>query len=597
VELRVFARHELVGDLLSTSGRALTYDCLPKPGEPTLLLEGSWPSEASDGMRWSLDDAIDGRFDWIDEVATDWAAALAEDDCGAAYLNVLPLRYYLVKLLRLAAYFSDVQALRDFDGVELVAAVGRDRDYADVLAQMCRAAGVPCHVRWVTGTERASQQFPRNAPWRRWAGQLLGGSAIRKSAREIVLCGNPRLLDPVCGQLLRQGCRPAWLYDRFALKSWLRWRASGVRQLVCDSSLGRENTLTPQPFAPDLAQRLVCRGVSLAGPIRRWMAERTKAHGPRQTRLVEQIDAHFRQICPQAVVLDEDATPMARAVVAVARRHGARSFVVQHGVPCCRFGFAPAAADRVLVWGRSSELQLLDWGVPPERIRVTGWPQYDRKRVTVPVLRGSATATPTPLTRSPRILLLATVPPRDDRPDSVALHLTGRSYAEMLRMAFATVAGIDAVELIVKLHPRTTDDPVIGALHSEFSAMRCRVVRRGPLLRWLDGIDCVLSCGSTAGVEAAMAGLPVIQLVPPGATGFPPHDRWGLVGTARRAAELQRLLGRVLVEGWRGHGWADPDVVDNVDKPAAARVVDEILRTPPTEIPSHPPGDGHVRIR
>jgi len=651
VELRVFARHELI-------------DCPPKPGEPVLLLEGSWPPGVSGGAHASLDDAIDGRRDWIDEVAADWAAALGEDarpPDGAgpspAYLNALPLRYYLVKLLRLPAYFADVQPLEGVDGVELVAATGRDRDYADVLVQLCRAADVPCHVRWMAGRQRAPQRFPRNPPWRRWAGRLLGGWNLGgwgKAQRcprasqtgaplrfapathtfqhnpAVVLCGNPRLLDPVCRQLLRQGCRPAWLYDRFALRSWLRWRTLGVRQLACDSSLGREIRLPQQPLGPDLSRRLVCRGVNLAGPIRRWLIERTESHGPRQTRLIEQIDVHFRRVRPHAVVLDEDATPMARAVVAVARRHGARSFVVQHGVPCCRFGFAPAAADRVLVWGRSSELQLLDWGVPAEQIRVTGSPQHDPKTGTVPVLTGGAAtrgavsarsplvaAQPRhlfrqngrsgdascgkvsgpPLARPPRILLLATVPPRDERPDSVALHLTGRSYVEMLRMAFATVAGIDAVEMTVKLHPRTVDDPAIRALRSEFSSLRCRVVRRGPLPRWFDEIDCVLSCGSTAGVEAAMAGLPVIQLVPSGATGFPPHDRWGLAGTARCENELQRLLVRVLVEGWRPARWPDPDVLAAGDRPAAARVVDEILQTPPAEIPSHPPSDDHVRIR
>ena len=50
----------------------------------------------------------------------------------------------------------------------------------------------------------------------------------------------------------------------------------------------------------------------------------------------------------------ETAEPLARAAVAVARRHGCRSFVVPHGAPCCRFGFSPAAADNLLAWGESS---------------------------------------------------------------------------------------------------------------------------------------------------------------------------------------------------------------------------------------------------
>ena len=64
----------------------------------------------------------------------------------------------------------------------------------------------------------------------------------------------------------------------------------------------------------------------------------------------------------------------ARAAVAVSRRCGAKSFVVQHGVPLCRFGFAPPVADHVLVWGRSSAEKLMQWNVQPGQIRITGWP-------------------------------------------------------------------------------------------------------------------------------------------------------------------------------------------------------------------------------
>ena len=406
----------------------------------------------------------------------------------------------------------------------------------------------------------------------------------------VVLCGNPRLLDPVCRELLVRRCNLWWLYDRFALKSWLRWQSTGVGQLVCNSSLGRENRLPRQPFSAELQGRLDFRGVNLAPPIGRWLARRTETHGPRQTRLIEQIDAHFRQVRPHALVLDEDATPLARAAVAVGRSYGVCSLVVQHGIPCCRFGFAPPAADRVLVWGKSSQQQLIGWGVPPERIRITGSPQHGQwppgpRYERSPAMHGrggSTTAAPTgglrrEEIRPPRVLLLATVPPRDDRPDAVALHLTGRSYAEMLRMAFAAMAGIHGVELILKTHPRAPDDPVVRALRADFPALRSRVVRRGPLENRLSGVDCVLSCGSSAGVEATLLGLPVIQLAPPGASGFPPHGRWGLAGTARCEAELRQLLAGVLVEGRQSAPGPDPDVFAAFGEPAAARIAEEVL--------------------
>jgi len=562
----------------------------PRPEEPAVMLEGSWPAEAASFVHGSLDDAIDGRFAWIDRQAADWAEMAADMDTpgrddgspphgiSAAYLHALDLRYYLVKLIRVVTYFTQLRPLRPGQCVELMTAAGRDEDYGQLISQLCRSAGARCRIRWIAQAPHRSDNPPRLAWWRRCAERLSRvwqpAAQLDNGRARVVLCGNPRLLDPICRELLRRRGDLWWLYDRFAVKSWFRWQAAGVGQLVCNSSLGRANAFSPPTWAEKAAGGFRFRGVDLAAPIAHWLARRVAARGPSHTRMIEQIDAHFRRVRPDALVLDEDATPLARAAVAVGRRHGARSLVVQHGVPCCRFGFSPLAADRILVWGRSSQQQLIDWGVPPERIAITGSAQHD-DLFARQFPRQDYAHRPS---RPPRILLLATVPPRDHRPDAVALHLTGRTYAEMLRLAFGVVAGIDGVELIVKLHPRTVDDPVVRSLQAEFPGLRCRVVQRGSPAKWLDGVDCVLSCGSSAGVEAAIWGVPVIQLVPPRAAEFLPHENWGMAGTAHSEKRLQELLARVLVEGWRPAAGPDPDVFANCDRPAAGRIAEEILK-------------------
>ena len=637
-ELLLFARHELV-------------DHVPAGRGPAVLLEGSWPEGTSPQVRWSLDDEIDARFQWIDREASRLAERLAEPCLGAAekqlgdcpdfraakmglspsgigksflgrslaagqrhaqfhpinpaWLNALSLRYYLVKLIRLVAYFTEVRPLRTRDSLRLVAAKGRDEDYAHCIAELCRLAAADCRVQWIDRPKLPRPLFPPNSRWRRGVARLLGLLERRgcdgKPPRRVVLCGNPRLLDPICRELLRRGSSVFWLYDRFSLRSWLRWSISGVGQLVCDSIEGRANRLVHP--VPD---RLECRGVDLAAPVTRWIAGRLRTHGPRQTRVLAEIDAHFRRVRPCALVLDEDATPLARAAVALARRHGATSFVVQHGAPICRFGFAPPAADRVLVWGRSSEMQLARWGVPAERVEPVGSPGHEALRHALwRGLRGRFRARairtrtawglsrfsrsengtvpfrnrtyPTWQDRPPRILLLATVPPRDDRPDAVALHLTRRSYAGMLQTALAGVATIPHAQLVVKLHPRAPDDPIAHAVLSGFPSVESRVVKRGPLARWLRWADCVLSCISSAGVDATLAGVPVIQLLPAGSGDVLPHEQWGMLGTARSEAELQRLLLRATDA--REQPGADPDlnVFVNLDGSAAARIVDAIL--------------------
>jgi hypothetical protein len=233
---------------------------------------------------------------------------------------------------------------------------------------------------------------------------------------------------------------------------------------------------------------------------------------------------------PTAVVLDEDATPLARIVVWAARQQGATSYVVQHGAPRVRFGFAPLAADRFLAWGESSAAQLSDWNVPREQVLLTGstqcLPQVRRAHHKRDEIK--------------QILLFATMPPCDARPDAVEYHLTTRAHNECLRMAFSAVQRLSRALLLIKLHPRCADAMPIERLAAEFPDLKCRIVRGTPQ-RWLRQADVVLNCCSSAGIEAAHCGLPVIELLPAGGRRFS-CAAWGLFGAASGVEELAALL-------------------------------------------------------
>lgn len=621
------------------------------PHGSVVLLEGSWPPETPGCLRRSLDDSIDGRCEWIDVLAVELAEELREIDAwderatggsalySSAELNALSLRYYLVKLARIVAYFTDISPLQYGDELEVVLAAGKDEYLADLFQELAAAMEIECCITWCeNGEDRSNSQgrdaknFPKNGRWRRLGGRLARllepDKNIASPQRRVVLCGNPRILDPLAEELLRQGCRLWWLYDRFAVTSWLRWRPRGVGQLFCDSSMGGKNRLMA-----NLPEKLDCLGVNLAPAVGRWMAARIEQQGRRQTRAVREINSHFRRIRPHRLVLSEDATPFARAAVGVASLRGVRSFVLQHGVPGCRFGFAPLAADHFLAWGNSSKQQLVDWGIFAQQITVTGSPQHDgsfrrtqsagqqstqilwgkaaratgllkslaaaepsgktaiaaaRQLITADV-GGRPMASPdnplgTPVLRSARsakILLLATTPPRDSRPDAVALHFNPTTHAQMLRISLAAVAKIENASLEIKLHPRAADDPILRRLLTEYKSLRVKLTRRTPLQKCVARADCVLSCMSSAGVEAAAAGVPVIQILPQGSADVMPHDHWGLLGSARTQEELDRLLAKILMEGWKSPGTVDEDVFAMPEPGATAAAARAILAETP----------------
>ena len=114
-----------------------------------VLLEGAWPEANRCRNRLSLDDSIDARFGWVDEEAARLAALAVNDSrqdkkrCSltAAGINALSLRYYMVKLARMVAFFTDVCPLAGDDDVHLAVAGHRDDDYVDVITSLCRIAG------------------------------------------------------------------------------------------------------------------------------------------------------------------------------------------------------------------------------------------------------------------------------------------------------------------------------------------------------------------------------------------------------------------------------------------------------------------------
>ena len=515
--------------------------------KPTVLLTGVWPQSPSQSVV-ELDAAIDRRFAWVDKEAERLAelaggSVLDQSNAlSAPWVNVLALRYYLVRLLRVIEFFSRVQPPERGERVHLIADRA-DRDEAALVSALCRQAGASCNMEW-HGVEREIVRAGAEGEewWRRALRRIAGRLPSRKGGQaggaRVVLCGNPRFLDSLCHVLHARGCRLWWLYDRLAVKPFFQWRAKGIEQLTCQDDSLPEDEAEDRIRLPEIE---FC-GIDLRDLVADWLSTRLVSRRQDQRRWQAQIEGHFERIRPELLVMDEDATPMKRIALATVRRYGGKSYVVQHGAPVARFGFAPLAADGIFVWGRSTREQLQRWDVPAERVFITGSPSHDslyealRKR---PRQKARPDA-------PPRILLLATVPPRDERPDLIEMNMNSRTYGEMIEAAFAAVEAVPGATLVVKPHPRAQDDSAVRHAASRHSGLAVEQIESGSLVAALQGVDCVLSCLSSAGIEATLAGLPVIQLVPRGAGQILPHDRWGLVGSASNARDLLPLIRKAL---------------------------------------------------
>lgn len=572
--MHIFAREGLVPDTLHNQ-------------EPALLLEGSWPAEQGRGPRWSLDDCIDARHAWIDAAAQELAEQAANphaehpDHPHLAWLHALGLRYYLVRLLRPICFFRDVLPRAAAGQLQLTAHCGRDDDYAFVLAALAEQAGGRLSIAWQTPPRKDRRAAAPRCALPSLRGFLAAahrlcqprGSGSRTT--RVLLCGSPRVFDPLCEDLLQRHTPLWWLHERFPYRCWWRWRARGIVHLACTMPGARRSAAAWQ-FERRCAQRISFAGIDLTPPVEGWLAARAAQYGPWLQCLLANARLHLHRVRPHLVLLDEDATPFKRGVVALARRMGAATAVIQHGAECVRFGFVPLAADSFIAWSAASRDQLVQWGAPADRVLLAESP-----------LRGRAAALPgwpgtPPRDQPPRVLLLATVPPAAERPDSVALHLTPATFQGMLReLCLALERCAPGCTLIVKPHPRTRD---AAALKAALAAARCCVqwTTARTLAQALRGCHLIVSMYSTAGLEAAAAGWPVVQLLPDGSSDILPPSSWGLLGSARSAAELEPLL-RGALHGQRlppPPAWAAAHA-----PPLAARILELAHpRTAPAEL-------------
>ncbi len=551
--------------------------------DTAVLLEGSWPDYVSAERHFSLDDSIDINHLKIDERASDLAARVAAEspehfispdrrtEISLPWLSALRLRYHVLKLLRIEAFFQHVRTLRGQQHVRLNAQSGRDEDYATTLTALCRAVGAHLEITWKPAT-RTRSAIPRQsaAPWRNWLARLprLWPCQTSSAQLTIAFCGNRSILDPVCQALVGRGCRAAWIYEQFAAKCWLRWRQYNVQQWLCDGSSGDGWHLA--------RGRTEDSDAKFNQPMSDWIRQVANQQGQIYGRWLARLDEHFAQQNPAALVLDEDATPLARAAVAIAKRHGVPSVVVQHGAPYGRFGFAPLAADRLLAWGNTSLEQFVKFGIHASRIDVVGSPRHDPQSAPLPRKTG----------KRPRVLFLATNPPSDDRPDLIAFQCTTRSHREALRRLCRGVQRIDHAELVIKLHPRCRQQQVFRQVVAEFPRLRARIVQGRSVAHWFRQCDLAVSCGSSAGIEAAQQGKPVIELLDPGSAELLPAAAWGLWGVARDEEALHHLLTTALAAApiatfaWREQVFAQLGTASHAAADAVLRAVVDPDRLP-----------------
>lgn len=256
------------------------------------------------------------------------------------------------------------------------------------------------------------------------------------------------------------------------------------------------------------------------------------------------LDRTFRRGRVRAALLPFDWEPPAHVIVAVARRYGVECLALQHGYEP-RKVFSPGGiAGRVGVfseWDRQAQPEHVD-------ARIVGDPRRPQRR-----------AHPASAPRAaPRVVVLI------EHRFRVSAAVDDRVTA---RHATAAAAGVRAAypdaEIVLRPHPSTAP----AGIERLAKALGAGFDRTSPALDLLASADVCVGATSTATLECALVGTPVVMLDLVGGWA-PPLDDSGDVPYARSADELARLLPEVLAQSpphgtqallrGLGHDVADP---------------------------------------
>lgn len=283
---------------------------------------------------------------------------------------------------------------------------------------------------------------------------------------------------------------------------------------------------------------------------------------------------------PQLVVLNNDTSGRARAIVVAARRLGIPSAQLIHS-GFNDLDFRRFTTDQMWVWGDAHRRQLAALDLPAERIRVTGNPNFDHlaQRHLDGTLAQTRQETRRRLALSEDeiVLLMITA-----KPPYLLTFVDLEQHGEDLRTLSHALDDIPNVRLVVKPHPRYDDTTVYRHLAEQYP--RVTIVEGVFLDQLLPACDVALmvNVASTGGIEALALGKPLVWIRP--SVRYPAHysvfesvalvveERNGIATAIRRLTQSAEHRSELAAMGQRHL----PEVLAHFDTTATDTVVSAI---------------------
>jgi hypothetical protein len=392
----------------------------------------------------------------------------------------------------------------------------------------------------VVGPRTAAPTYPSilAAPWRiplaiRTAKALLGTTGIPRNVRGSVYVLGYWHLVPVIERLARE--------PRYhpVLDPWHLPR-TGVRPLIRMAVEGGWGGRPGRSARREARERVaVAAGAALAAadpysdsddPLARLLDVRALSMLQQRAGDYLALAASMRRTFAskriRAAVLPYDSPPDARSIAQAARENGVPTLVVQHGFFNEPNDSDKTTSDVAAVWADEDVRQLA--GRAQGKVVRTGNPGVrDAESLVRPTQQASLGNT---------LLLVEYSSRLSTRIDA---RISMRHVSEALRGLERARRG---TAVTIRPHPAEHEPEIFERLAAAHPGLKIRVDSQTPIDGLISGSDLCVASISTAALEAAAAGIPVVVLNVTGRPARPPFDGSSGVPVATNSAELAELI-------------------------------------------------------
>jgi CDP-glycerol glycerophosphotransferase (TagB/SpsB family) len=220
--------------------------------------------------------------------------------------------------------------------------------------------------------------------------------------------------------------------------------------------------------------------------------------------------------------------------------------VIQHGAPfeMVKMALAPVTCTKIAAWGSHSQELLREWGVPADKIEVTGAPRYDAFAAQPSSDSRQEVIRDFNLSRAKKMVIFAADPFHEpERADFVGNSLTLAEQRHVVHALIRIFTQMSDCQLIVKLHPRERYESFFQKWINEAGGgQTIRLARSYSTRKLLQSCDLLITVCSTVAIEALICKKPVITVNFSGGPDLQPHAEKGVALKAVHEEGLERAI-------------------------------------------------------